>query len=93
MGKFDLTEEEATPLVINDLEEGVQEKWLIAGKVLHRKILHIQTNANALRPAWGNPRGLTFKPGERTYSWWSSRIVVIVIACDMVLRGPLSGMQ
>lgn len=63
MGKLDLTEEEATPLVIDDLEEGVQEKWLIAGKVLHRKILHIQTIANALRAAWGNPRGLSFKPG------------------------------
>ena len=63
MGKLDRTEEEATPLVIDDLEEGVQEKWLIAGKVLHRKILHIQTIANALRPPCGNPRGLTFKPG------------------------------
>ena len=39
MGMLDLTEEEDTPLVINDLE-GVQEKWLIVGKVLHRKILH-----------------------------------------------------
>ena len=51
MGKLDLTEEEATPLVIDDLEEGGQEKWLIASKDLHRKVLHIQTIANALRPA------------------------------------------
>ena len=51
MGKLDLTEEEATPLVIDDLEEGGQEKWLIASKDLHRKVLHIQTIANALMPA------------------------------------------
>ena len=39
-----------------------------AGKVLHRKIFHIQTIANALRPAWGNPRGLFFRPvGENTF--------------------------
>ena len=93
MGKLDLTEEEATPLLVDDLEEGVPQKWSIAGQVLHQKTLHIQTIANALRPAWGNPRGLSFKPGEKTYSWRSSRIAVIVIACEMVLRGTLAGMQ
>ncbi|XP_073357949.1 uncharacterized protein [Aegilops tauschii subsp. strangulata] len=37
MGRLDLTEEEASPLVVDDLEEGPQQKWAIAGKILHRK--------------------------------------------------------
>ena len=68
MCKLDLTEEEATPLVVDDLDEGVPQKWSITGKVLHRKIFHIQTMANALKLAWGNPRGLSFRPvGENTF--------------------------
>ena len=60
LGKLDISEEEATPLVINDLEDGTAPKWLLAGKVLFRNLFHIQTITNALRPAWGNPRGLSF---------------------------------
>ena len=61
MGRLDLTEEEATPLVVDDLEEGTQQKWAIAGKILHRNQYHIQTIGNVLRPAWGNPRVLQFR--------------------------------
>ena len=59
MGKLDLTEEEATPLVIGDVDEGDPTKWSLAGKVLHRHTFHIQMISNALRPAWGNPKGLS----------------------------------
>ena len=58
LGKLDISEEEATPLILDDRVEGRPVKWLLAGKVLHRNHLHIQTITNALRPAWGNPRGL-----------------------------------
>ena len=63
MGKLDLTEEEATPLILDDVNDGARPIWVIAGKVLHRNLLHIQPIANALRPAWGNPRGLMFCGG------------------------------
>lgn len=43
LGKLDITEEEATPLVIDDANDGAPTKWLLAGKVLHRNLLHIQT--------------------------------------------------
>lgn len=55
-----ISDEEATPLVIDDREDEAPAKWLLAGKVLNRNLLHIQTISNALRPAWGNPRGLKF---------------------------------
>ena len=61
LGKLDISEEEATPLGLDGRTEGGLGKWLLAGKVLHRNQLHIQTITNALRPAWGNPRGLQFK--------------------------------
>ncbi|KAI5013974.1 hypothetical protein ZWY2020_055364 [Hordeum vulgare] len=68
LGKLGITDEEATPLVIDDTDEGNPEKWLLAGRVLHRHLLHIQTITNALRPAWGNPRGLQFRSmGENTF--------------------------
>ena len=68
LGKLGITDEEATPLVIDDTKEGEAQKWLLTGRVLHRKLLHIQTITSALRPAWGNPRGLQFRSmGENTF--------------------------
>ena len=55
LGKLDILEEEATPLVIDDTDDGAAPKWLLAGKVLHQNLFHINTISNALRPAWGNP--------------------------------------
>ena len=51
LGKLDISEEEATPLILDDRVEGRPAKWLLDGKVLHRNHLHIQTITNALRPA------------------------------------------
>ena len=42
LGKLDISEEEATPLVIDDSDEGAPPKWLLAGKVLFRNLFHIQ---------------------------------------------------
>ena len=68
MGKLDLAEEEATPLVMDDDDGEAPTKWLLAGKVLFRNLFHIQTISNTLRPAWGNPRGLQFRPlGENMF--------------------------
>ena len=55
LGKMGITDEEVTPLVIDDREGDRPKRWLIAGKVLHRNLLHTNTIAGALRPAWGNP--------------------------------------
>ncbi|KAE8815832.1 BEACH domain-containing protein lvsC [Hordeum vulgare] len=69
LGKLDISEEEATPLIIDDTDEGLAPKWLLAGKVLYQNLLHIQTITNALRPTWGNPKGLTFRSlGENMFA-------------------------
>lgn len=65
IGKMDITEEKATPLVINDVSIGVKPKWLVAGNILYRNLFHIQTISNALHPTWGNPRGLVIVRWEK----------------------------
>ena len=68
LGKLDISDVEATPLVIDDCDDEEAKKWMIAGKVLHRTKFHFQTISSALRPAWGNPKGLIFRPaGENMY--------------------------
>ncbi|KAM0881148.1 hypothetical protein ACQ4PT_033125 [Festuca glaucescens] len=66
VGRMKLTAAESTKLFIDD-RASVQEQpiWALAGKILvpKTKVLHIQTIADALRPAWGNPRGLVFRDG------------------------------
>ncbi|KAM0877414.1 hypothetical protein ACQ4PT_035543 [Festuca glaucescens] len=68
LGKMGITDLEATPLVIDDHDEGAQKKWLLAGMVLHRNVFHINTIISALRPAWGNPKGLLLRSvGENKF--------------------------
>ncbi|KAE8804669.1 Alanyl-tRNA synthetase [Hordeum vulgare] len=68
LGKMAITDEEATPLVIDDREDDKPAKWLLAGRILRRNLLHIQTISGALKSAWGNPRGLKFRSmGENTF--------------------------
>jgi hypothetical protein len=68
MGKLDITEEEATPMVIDDRDEEPEQKWMLVGKVLYRHVFHINTITSALRPAWGNPKGLVFRSvGENKF--------------------------
>lgn len=68
LGRMGISEEEATPLVLKDVDNNAPRKWSLAGKILYRNILHIQTITNALRPAWGNPKGLVFRSiGENIF--------------------------
>ncbi|KAM0928680.1 hypothetical protein ACQ4PT_002630 [Festuca glaucescens] len=63
IGRLKLTEAESKKLVIDDREEGSTPSWSLAGKVLSRKVFHINTISAILRPAWGNPKGLLFRDG------------------------------
>ena len=69
MEKIKLTDKESKKLVVDDQELGGEVPQLaLVGRVLHRKFIHVNTIAEALRPAWGNPRGLSFNPvGENTF--------------------------
>ncbi|KAM0826239.1 hypothetical protein ACQ4PT_069012 [Festuca glaucescens] len=46
---------------MDDLEDDDGTKIAMVGKLLAPSKFHIQTITSALRPQWGNPRGLTFQ--------------------------------
>jgi hypothetical protein len=65
-----LTAAESAAVVIDDVNdlELVDPDRAIVGKVLNPNVLHINTISAALRPAWGNPKGLNFNPsGENLF--------------------------
>ncbi|KAM0871498.1 hypothetical protein ACQ4PT_039344 [Festuca glaucescens] len=62
MARLRLTAVEATAVVLDDEEDAdlVDPDLAMVGKVLSPNLLHIETIKAAMRPAWGNPRGLVF---------------------------------
>jgi len=66
--KMNLTHDEGAFAAFSDDEEEADDvrEWALIGKVLSPSTLHITTITNAMRPAWGNPFGLTLRSiGEK----------------------------
>ena len=59
-GKLNLTTREKDTLVLQDNEDSdlAMVKHAVIRNVLSPNLLHLQTVMSAMRPAWGNPRGL-----------------------------------
>ncbi|KAM0866647.1 hypothetical protein ACQ4PT_042495 [Festuca glaucescens] len=64
MARLRLTAAEAKAVVIDDADDPglVDPDRAFVGKVLAPNVLHINTISTAMRPAWGNPRGLLLNP-------------------------------
>ena len=64
MRNLNLTQQEATPFLLDDEgdDDPVGPEWALIGKVLAPNTLHVNTFKAILRPAWGNPKGLEFRP-------------------------------
>ena len=64
MASLRLTAAESAAVVIDDINdlELIDPDRAFVGKVLAPNVLHIETIKAAMRPAWGNPKGLLFNP-------------------------------
>jgi hypothetical protein len=64
MASLRLTAAESAAVVIDDINdlELIDPDRAFVGKVLAPNVLHIETIKAAMRPAWGNPKGLIFNP-------------------------------
>jgi hypothetical protein len=65
MGRLNLLADETDVVEMSDDEDAegaAAEQWALDGKVLSPNVIHIQTIRAAMRPAWGNPRGLRVRP-------------------------------
>jgi hypothetical protein len=62
LARLGLTAREKKILVMEDKKEDGENpvKFAVMGKLQSSKKFHIQTIDSALRPQWGNPRGLKF---------------------------------
>ncbi|XP_073353532.1 uncharacterized protein [Aegilops tauschii subsp. strangulata] len=61
MEQMRLSDKESAKLVVDDQDEDTgAPSWALLGRVLHPRVLHVNTIPDALRPAWGTPRGLNF---------------------------------
>jgi hypothetical protein len=58
LGKLDIIDGEATPLVF---EDGEMLKWMLAGKILYCNVFHIQAFVTASRRAWSNRKWSLFR--------------------------------
>ncbi|CAL5085084.1 unnamed protein product [Urochloa decumbens] len=62
-GKLNLTAKEKETLVLEDIEDSdlAEVNHSVIGKVLAPNALQLQTIISAMRPAWGNPKGLVVR--------------------------------
>lgn len=64
MGRLNLLADDTDFVEMSDDEEGdcsVPVKWSLLGMILSPSVIHISTTTSAMRPAWGNPRGLKLR--------------------------------
>ena len=71
MNRLNLTTKEEAVIEDSDDEgsQGVILEWSLIGKVQAPKPIHISMIFKAMRPAWGNPKGLGVRSiGEKGYN-------------------------
>lgn len=66
MGCLNLMAEEDEALIVgDDVDDDLESaEWAMIDKCMSSSVLHIQTILSAMRPAWGNPRGLQIRSVE-----------------------------